>query len=338
VIPLILIDGSQAGGQLLRTSTAISAITGKPFKIINIRGARKNPGLKTQHIEGVRSIGNLCNAEIKGLELDSKELEFYPKKLEAKDLKIKISTAGSIGLVLQAVLILTSQLEKSIKIEIDGGGTWNKWAPPVLYLEKVLFPLIGEDSEIKILKDGFYPKGGAKVEIISKPLKAKTIEILEKGEIVEVNGISIASKNLEKASVAERQGEKAKELIKQKFNRELNIETKYVDTFSTGSGILIYLKTDNSVIGSDALGERGKRAEDVAKDVIKNLIFEYANGVVDRHAADMLLVHMALSNSGKIQTSQITHHIKTNASVIEKFLPVKFTIDERERIISCQSV
>jgi len=338
VTVLILIDGSEAGGQLLRTSAAISAITGKVFKIINIRGARKNPGLKTQHIEGVRSIGELCNAEIKGLELDSKELEFYPKKLEAKDLKIKISTAGSIGLVLQAVLILTSRLEKSIKIEIDGGGTWNKWAPPVLYLEKILFPLIGEDSEIKILKDGFYPKGGAKVKVISKPLKVKTIEILEKGKIVEVNGISIASKNLEKAKVAERQAEKAKELIKQKLNRELNIETKYVDTFSTGSGILIWIKTENSVIGSDSLGERGKRAEDVAKDAIKNLIFEYANGSVDRHAADMLLVYMGLSNSGEIQMSQITHHVKTNASVIEKFLPVKFTIDKKNRIISCQSM
>jgi RNA 3'-terminal phosphate cyclase (ATP)/RNA 3'-terminal phosphate cyclase (GTP) len=293
---LILIDGSQAGGQLLRTSTAISAITRKPFKIINIRGARKSPGLKTQHIEGVRSIGELCNAEIKGLELDSKELEFYPKELVAKNLKIKISTAGSIGLVLQAVLILTSQLEKSIKIEIDGGGTWNR------------------------------------------PLKLKTIEILEKGEIIEINGFSIASKHLEKAKVAERQAEEAKELINQKFNRELNIETKYVDTFSTGSGILIWIKTENSVIGSDSLGERGKRAEDVTKDAIKNLIFEYANGAVDRHAADMLLVYMALSNSGKIQTSQITHHVKTNASVIEKFLPVKFTINEKNRIISCQSL
>lgn len=335
---MILIDGSQAGGQLLRTAAAISAITGKSFKITNIRGARPKPGIKTQHMEGIKSIGKLCNAEIKGLELDSKELEFYPKKLEARDLKIKISTAGSIGLVLQTVLILTSQLEKSIKIEIDGGGTWNKWAPPVLYLEKVLFPLIRESSKIKIIKDGFYPKGGAKVEVISKPLKLKRIEILEKGEVIEVNGISIASKHLEKANVAERQAEKAKELIKQKFNRELNIETKYVDTFSTGSGILIWMKTKNSVIGSDSLGERGKRAEDVAKDAVKNLIFEYANGVVDRHAADMLLVYMALSESGKIQTSQITHHVKTNASVIEKFLPVKFTIDENDRIISCQSL
>jgi RNA 3'-terminal phosphate cyclase (ATP)/RNA 3'-terminal phosphate cyclase (GTP) len=329
---MILIDGSNAGGQLVRTACALSAITGKPFKIINIRGARPNPGLQIQHMEGIKFIAELCNAETKGLELNSKELVFSPNQLEAKDLKIKISTAGSIGLVLQTVLLVTSQLDKSIKIEIDGGGTWNKWAPPVLYLEKVLFSLLKEETKIKILRDGFYPKGNANVEVITKPLKLKPFEFLERTEIKEINGFSIASKSLEKAKVAERQAKTAKELIKQKFNKELNIETKYVDSLSPGSGILIFIKTENSIIGGDSLGEIKKSAEDVAKEAVKNLIFEYANGAIDRHAADMLLPYMSLS-SGKIQTSEITHHIKTNVAVIEKFLPVKFEVDEKERLI-----
>ena len=328
MIRLILIDGSQAGGQLVRTACALSAVTGKAVKITNIRGARPNPGLQIQHMEGIKSIAELCNAETKGLELNSRELEFCPKKLEAKDLKINISTAGSIGLVLQAVLLVTSQLEKSIKIEIDGGATWGKWAPPVLYLEKVLFPLIGEQSEIKILKEGFYPKGGAEIEIITKLLELNPIEILEKGEFKEVKGFSIASKSLEKSKVADRQTKTAKELIKLKLNKDFDIETKYADSLSPGSGILIYIKTENSVIGVDSLGELRKSTEDVAKEAVKNLVFEYANSVVDRHAADMLLPYMALS-SGKIKTSEITHHIKTNIPVIEKFLPVKFSIDDK---------
>ena len=323
-----MIDGSNAGGQLVRTACALSAITRKPFKIINIRGLRPNPGLQTQHIEGIKSIAELCNAETKGLALNSKELEFFPNQLEAKDLKLKISTAGSVGLVMQAVLLVTSQLKKSIKIEIDGGGTWNKWAPPVLYLEKVLFSLLKEETKINILRNGFYPKGGARVEVIAKPLKLKPIEYFERTEIKEINGFSIASKSLEKAKVAERQTKTAKELIKQKFNKELNIETKYVDSISPGSGVLIFIKTENSVIGGDSLGEIKKSAEVVAKEAVKNLIFEHANGVVDRHAADMVLSYMALS-SGKIQTSEITQHVKTNISVIEKFLPVKFEINEK---------
>lgn len=338
VIQLISVDGSEAGGQLLRTAVALSTLTGKPFKITNIRSSRPKPGLKTQHLEAIRSIGILCDAEIKGLELGSKELEYYPKKLESKDLRVNISTAGSIGLFLQAVLIATSKIEKQINIEIDGGGTWNKWAPPVLYLKEVLFPLLKEKTEIKIIRDGFYPKGRAKASVIAKPLELKPIEIIEKGEIVEILGYSIASISLKKAKVAKRQAQKAKELIKQKFDRDLKIETKYTNSFSTGSGILLYIKTENSIIGSDSLGERGKSAESVASDAVNDLVFEYVNGAVDRHAADMLLPYMALADSGRIKTSKITHHINTNVSIIERFLPVRFDVDETNKTISCQKI
>ncbi len=337
VILLILIDGSEAGGQLLRTACALSAITKKEFKIKNIRGARPNPGLKTQHIEGVKAIGKICNAKIKGLKLNSKELEFYPSELEAKNLKIGVSTAGSIGLILQALLLATSLLKDSIKIEIEGGGTWNKWAPPVAYLKNVFLPLLGDESEIKIIREGFYPKGGAKVSVKTKPLRLRKIEILEKGKMNEILGFSISSKHLKKAKVLERMIEKTRELIKEKFNVECKIEGSYVDSYSPGCGILIYIKTENSIIGSDSLGELGKPAEDVAKDVVKNLIFEYANGAVDRHAADMLLPYMALYGSGEIKTSEITHHVRMNAKVIEKFLPVKFEINEKEKVIKVLS-
>lgn len=333
---MILIDGSDSGGQLVRTACALSAITGKPFKITNIRSSRPNPGLQTQHTEGIKSIAILCNAESKGLELNSKELEFYPKELTSKDMRIEISTAGSIGLVLQAVLLVTSQLKESVRIEIEGGATWGKWAPPVLYLKNVLLPLIGDSTEIKVLRDGFYPKGGGKVEVVTKPLKLKPIEILEKGEFRNIKGFSIASKSLEKSKVAERQTKTSKELIKLKLNKELDIETDYVDSLSPGSGVLILIKTENSIIGGDSLGEVRKSSEDVTKEAVKNLIFEYASGSVDRHVADMLLPYMALAGSGKIKTSEITQHIKTNISVIEKFLPIKFEIDEN-KVVSCFS-
>ena len=44
---LICIDGSEGegGGQVLRSSLALSICQGKPFKIDNIRAKRKKPGL-----------------------------------------------------------------------------------------------------------------------------------------------------------------------------------------------------------------------------------------------------------------------------------------------------
>jgi len=331
---MLEIDGSQAGGQLLRTAVALSALTKKPFKIINIRGARPEPGIKPQHLEGVKAVAELCNAKIKGLKIGSKELEFYPNELEEKDLEIKISTAGSIGLVLQSLLNLTPHLRKEIKINFIGGGTWNRWAPPVVYLERVLFPLLNYNCELEIIKEGFYPKGAAEVNVILKPLKIGYLNFTERTDIKSISIVSVASDSLKKSNVAERQAKSAQKLIEDKLNKMTFIELKYSKTLSPGSGILTFIKTDNSYVGADLIGEKGEPSEKIGERVARDLIKEYSKGIVDRHAADMLLPFMALSKSSKIITSEITHHILTCANVIEKFLDIKFEINKDTNSIS----
>ena len=103
---MIEIDGSRGhgGGQIVRTAVAFSAITGKPFRMTNIRAKRPNPGLKPQHLHGVRAVAKLCNATVKGDEPNSTELEFAPGELEAEQIKVDTGTAGSISLVLQTLL------------------------------------------------------------------------------------------------------------------------------------------------------------------------------------------------------------------------------------------
>lgn len=335
---MMILNGSEAGGQFVRTACALSAITGKAVKITNIRGARPEPGLKVQHIEGIRALGELCGAEIKGLEKGSRELEFFPHKFAENDIIVNISSAGSIGLVLQALLIAATKFEKQVKIKFVGGGTWGKWAPPVLYLEKILFPLMGCERSLTtdIKKDGFYPKGGADVEVTVKPFKLQQIDLLEKGKLLEINIISIASESLKMANVAERQASAAKEELKKKFSVPIMSDIKYVPSASAGSGILVVGKYEHSLLGGDAIGEIGKKAEAVGNEAVKNFLAEIS-GAVDRHAADMLLPYMAFSG-GSFSTTKITQHIITNCAVIEKFLPVKFEIDREKNVVSARRI
>lgn len=335
---MMILDGSEAGGQFVRTACALSAITGKAIKITNIRGARPKPGLKTQHIEGIRALGGLCSAEISGLEKGSRELEFVPHEFVEKDITITISSAGSIGLILQALLIAAVRFEKQVKIKFEGGGTWGKWAPPVLYIEKVLFPLMGCENSlaVEIKRDGFYPKGGADVEVVVKLFKPETVQKTEKGKLLEISIFSIASESLKKAEVAERQAQAAEAELKKKFSVPVTKDIKYVPSVSPGSGILIVGKYERSILGGDAIGELGKKAEAVGREAAKNFLSEIG-GATDRHAADMLLPYMAFSG-GTFATSAITHHIVANCSVIEKFLPVKFEIDREKNVVSARKV
>ncbi|MFZ3076847.1 MAG: RNA 3'-terminal phosphate cyclase [Candidatus Aenigmatarchaeota archaeon] len=335
---MIILDGSDAGGQFVRTACALSAITGKAIKIANIRGARPEPGLKAQHVEGIRALGELCSAEIIGLEKGSRELEFVPRKFGEKDITVNIFSAGSIGLVLQALLIAAIKFEKPVKIKFIGGGTWGKWAPPVLYLEKILFPLMGCESSLvfDIKRDGFYPKGGADVEVIVKPFKLAPIGKMEKGKLLEINIFSLASESLKKADVADRQASAAEEELRKKFSVPIIADIKYVPSVSPGSGILVVGKYEHSLLGGDSIGELGKKAEAVGKESVKNFLSEIG-GAVDRHAADMLLPYMAFFG-GSFATSAITRHIVTNCAVIEKFLPVKFEIDKEKNVVSVRKV
>lgn len=112
---MIEIDGSlgEAGGQILRTAFSLSVITKKPCHVFNIRSSRPKPGLATQHLTAIKSLAQLCDGELEGDFLDSKEVRFYPGKIRSQNLNIKIDTAGSITLALQA-LIPSSLFGKSV--------------------------------------------------------------------------------------------------------------------------------------------------------------------------------------------------------------------------------
>ena len=153
--------------------------------------------------------------------------------------------------------------------------------------------------------------------------------IPEKGEIVSIRGISTASESLMSSMVAERQADKAKEILGNHFNLpiDIDIETEYVPSLNPGSGIQLVIETEHSFIGGDGLGEKGKPAEVVAEEAAKSLIDSYENGTVDVHTADMLLPYIALAG-GSYKTPKITNHIKTNMKVIEQFLGKKLRMKE----------
>src|SRR3989344_2173432 len=140
----IEINGShlEGGGSILRLATALSTITQKPIRIENIRAGRCNPGMQEQHLQSVKALARLCNAETKGLVLGSKELEFTPGKITKKQLRVEIKTAGSIALVLQTLMLPCFPAGHNIQIRIIGGGSFGKWSPNLHYLQEVLFPTL----------------------------------------------------------------------------------------------------------------------------------------------------------------------------------------------------
>ena len=357
-------DYGEGGGAIVRVALALSTITQKPFEVYDIRKGRKDSGLKNQHLYCVKSLQELCNADAEGAELGSLFLKYYPKKINAKNLNIDIETAGSITLLLQALLLPSMFASKPMTLSITG-GTDTKWSMPFDYFNNILLPRLQRFAKIeaKLLKRGYYPKGNGKVEIKINPkfklndfstfdefhehLKQNVnkINLIEQHYLIHIKGISHASKDLQKSNVAERQAESAKNMLKSKYNTPINITSQYQDTLSTGSGVTLWaifsknkddIDENNPIrVGADALGEQGKKAEIVGEEAAKNLINEIeSKAPVDRHLADQILPFMALIGDSRIKVSEITNHCRTNVYTIQKFLGDIFKVDDEDKIIS----
>jgi len=339
---MLQIDGSEGegGGAMVRVAIALSAVTGKGIRIFNIRARRSNPGLRAQHLTGINAVAELCNAEVRGAEISSKEIEFKPDRIQSKKINIDIGTAGSITLVLQALMVPAIFAEDKVRIKITG-GTDVRWSPPIDYLRFVTMPILqrfGCNGRIELLRRGYYPKGGGKVIAEFSPSKLKPIEIPEPGRILSAGGISHAHQNLEKALVARRQARAARPLIYNRLsnlgiNSDIIINQEYCNTLSYGSGLTLWIKTENSVIGSDSLGERGKPAERVGQEAAENLLRELDSGApLDRWMADQIVPYLALAG-GAARASEITEHTRTNVMLANKF---GFDVRVEEDVIRAQ--
>ena len=228
------IDGSlgEGGGAILRLSAAYSFLFKKPIAIKNIRANRPNPGLRLQHLLGLKALADLTNSKLSNCNVGTEEITFIPNiKNEVKSkIGLNINTAASIGLLLQPIQIACLGFKKPEKIEIKirGGGTFGKWAPGLNYLKAVsykIFEASGLKIKIDILKHGFYPKGGAQVNchIYPPPKTLNPINLTELGNVERIHGDIIITNQLRRNR--DNIGIRIRKAIQQKLKRDLNIET-----------------------------------------------------------------------------------------------------------------
>ncbi|RLB07910.1 MAG: RNA 3'-phosphate cyclase [Deltaproteobacteria bacterium] len=332
---MIEIDGSygEGGGQILRTAVAMAAYLGTPCKIKEIRKGRPKPGLRAQHLAGVQALAEVCHAEVEGLQLGSLEVTFKPGKIRAGQLRIDIGTAGAIGLILQTLMLPTIKSPSPLQLNIVG-GTDVPWAPTIGYLIEVTLPLlekIGYRAEMKIIKRGYFPRGGGEVSAQLKGGTLFPVKLLDRGNVLVIKGRSHASQLLKDRRVAERQREGATNILK-RSPFPYDIEVEYRDTLSPGSGIDLWAQTGQTVLGSNALGARGKRAEEVGAEAASALLRQIDSGAaLDEWMGDQILPFLAVSGGEAIITvPRITDHLRTNLWVIGHFLPITSRITEEK--------
>lgn len=330
-IYMFLIDGSfgEGGGQILRSSLALSLITNKPFRIEKIRAGRKKPGLLRQHLTAVKAATTIGNAEVSGDEIGSQQLTFIPGKIQTGEFSFAVGTAGSATLVLQTVLpALLLGAGKTTTLTLEG-GTHNPFAPPFDFLAQTFLPLInrmGANVHAVLEQHGFYPAGGGKFRVSIQPAaNLRKIELLERGAINTKTARALIAHL--PFDIAER------ELLL--LARKLQLPNDAVRAekiiHSRGPGNAVFVAVESSHVTEifTGFGERGVSAEAVANSAVKQ-VREYlaAEVVVGEYLADQLLIPMALARGGAFTTLPLSLHTKTNIEIIKQFLAVDFVVEK----------
>ncbi len=329
---MLVIDGShgEGGGQVLRTALTLAILTGRPVRIERIRAGRRKPGLRPQHLTGVRAAGAVCEARLEGDDLDSQTLTFVPGgPARPGEYTFDVAevarggSAGSVSLVLQTLLLPLALAGGESRLTLRG-GTHVDWSPPVSYLEHVFLPILarmGVHAEIDLVRWGFYPAGGGeiRVHIAGREGPLSPILLTERGALRRVRGMAVVT-NLP-AHIPQRMADRAHNLLAEAGLRA-QIEPRRLRGVGPGAGIFLFAEYEHATAGFTAYGRKGLPAERVAEGACRDLLAHHRSSApADPHLADQLVLPMALAEGeSRVHTSQVSRHLLTNVWVVRQFL------------------
>lgn len=321
---MITIDGSigEGGGQILRSSLALSLTTRKPFRMVNIRARRRKSGLLRQHLTALHAAATIGQARVSGDHLGSAQITFEPDQVIPGEYHFAVGTAGSATLVMQTVLpaLMTASGETRLVIE---GGTHNPFAPPFEFIQKAFLPCL-EKMGPKITgvldRAGFYPAGGGAMSFTINPSRSlKGLKILERGELKDQRCTAMVAK------LDPNIGQREIKVVREKLDfpkdncRVLEIK----DSAGPGNILILEVAFENITEVFTGFGERGKPAERVAEETIQDFKhYLSSDAAVGKYLADQLLLPLALAGRGVLRTLPPSPHTFTNIEVIKKFLDI----------------
>ena len=328
---MIEIDGSygEGGGQILRTSLSLAAITGKAVHFTKIRANRRKPGLMRQHRICALAAAEITGGKLTGADLNSQEMTFTPGTIRGGEYHFATGSAGSTMLIAQTVLPILLLADQSSRVVLEG-GTHAPNAPVFDFFDRVFLPCLrrlGCEVTATLERTGFYPVGGGKVALEIDPIREwQYLKLTDQDN-------SAAGKIVALGSGIERDILEDEVRFVREGIGDGNWETEIREVDSPGPGNVLYLELVRQNITElfSVCGEfnisRKTVAERVAGMARKYLDSGVAAG---RFLADQLLLPMALGKGGKYLTLPPTPHTQTNAAVIRKFLPVEITMDNLE--------
>lgn len=329
---MIIIDGSEGegGGQVLRYACALALLTGEPFTIENIRGGREKPGLMRQHVTAIEAACVIGGAECSGLAVGSNSIGFRPGRVTPGDYHFAVGTAGSTGLVLQTILVPLMTADAPSRLVIEG-GTHAMAAPPFDFIARTLLPVInrmGPTVSARLVRHGFFPRGGGRIEVDIAPAPLRPVECIERGARRGVSVTAIVAGI--PFDVAERELRTARKTLPE-WPEEAFVTRQVPAEQGPGNALLVEAEFEHVTEIISGFGKLGLPAERLAQTAAKRMAgYLASDAFAGPYLQDQLLLPMAFARGGAFTTVKPSEHMRTAAGLIERFTGTRFRVSDRD--------
>lgn len=327
---MIVIDGSEGegGGQMVRNALALSLVTGQPFRIDNVRGRRSKPGLMRQHVTAIEAACSVGAASCDGATVGSSQITFRPGRVQPGEYRFAVGTAGSTGLVLQTILPPLMLADGPSRLVLEG-GTHNMMAPPFEFIARCFLPLIarmGPQVSATLVRHGFYPAGGGRIEVDIVPAPLVSVEFVDRGALRRVSARAVIASLQE--DIAERELGSAKAGLG--WPNEAFTVDRLPDDIGPGNILLLEAEFDHVTEIASGFGKLGVAAHQIGKTTAARMAGYLASqAFAGPYLADQLLLPMALSKGGCFTSVKPSQHAITAADIIDRFIDRKVMFGER---------
>jgi RNA 3'-terminal phosphate cyclase (ATP) len=317
----------------VRFGVALAALAGQELVITNIRAKRDQPGLRPQHLTGVKAVAELVQGYVEGGAVGSPELYFRPGPLPAGgSFHWDIGTAGSTIMLALAILPVAAFASGPCTFRLMG-GLFQDFAPSAFHFQHALLPLLrrmGLNADLRILRPGYVPTGGGIIELEVAPVsgKLKPLRLIGPGSELRFWGISLASQ-LRERQVAQRMAVSCQQVLRQQ-GLTLDIRTIDDDTaLQAGAGLAVFAEGPGTMMGADRAGALRRSAESIGRFVAHSLLEDLDSGAaVDRHLADQMVIFVSLAEgTSEFLIPTATDHVQTNSWLVETVLSARTQID-----------
>ncbi|MDG6898207.1 MAG: RNA 3'-terminal phosphate cyclase [Nitrososphaerota archaeon] len=326
------VDGSQGegGGQILRTAVAFAVIKQVAVRVVKIRAGRDPPGLKRQHLSALKVLASVFGGVLEGAEEGSTTIRFVPGSQRLQSHSADMGTAASITLVLQAVIPAVAIGGSRLRLELTG-GTDVPWSPTFDYFQSIVlsgYRAIGIEAGARVTRRGYYPRGGGKVT--AEIAECRSLNPIDMTSRPQIAGAAVASRcGMLPKMVAERQARAAEETLAGSGVEVASTEATEEESSSPGTSVLVGSVGDRFFIGGDALGKRGKPAEDVGREAAEKYIAALNSGAcMDANVADMVVPLLSLaSGPSLVRVQEFTPHLESGLRLAERFTSCSWTVE-----------